>query len=235
MSTPASSPRKPVLFVVTSNGVKGNTGIPTGFWLSEVTHPLAKLDDGGIEVEFASVEGGKAPVDGMDLSDPINARYWKEDRFATSIRTTQPIDDVDASRYSAIFFAGGHGTMWDFPESIGIRHVTRQIYESGGIVAAVCHGPAALVNVDLSDGTFLVTGKRVAAFTNNEEEEVQATHIVPFLLASKLTARGAIHQPAPNWACNVVVDGRLITGQNPASAGEVGVQLRHLLVRTAAT
>lgn len=120
--------------------------------------------------------------------------------------------------------------MWDFPDSAAAQTVTRQIYEADGIVSAVCHGPAALVNVVLSDSSFLVAGKQLTAFTNDEEEEVQATDIVPFLLATALSSHGAVHQPAANWTSNVVVDGRLVTGQNPASAGGVGEALRDLLI-----
>ncbi len=119
--------------------------------------------------------------------------------------------------------------MWDYADSPAVQRVIRAIYEGGGIVSAVCHGPAALVNVKLGDGSYLVTGKRVAAFTDEEEEEVKATKIVPFLLASTLKAHGALHQPAPNWTANVVVDGRLVTGQNPASAHGVGEAVRDLV------
>jgi putative intracellular protease/amidase len=221
---------KPVLFVVTSNAVKGETGIPTGFNLSEVTHPLEKLQAAGIPVEFASIQGGAAPLDGLeDFNDPVNARYWADTAFRAAIAGTLRMDDVDPSRYSAIFFAGGHGTMWDFPDSAAAQKAIRQIYEAGGIVSAVCHGPAALVNARLSDGNLLVAGKRLAAFTDGEEEEVQSTHVVPFLLASTLNERGALHQTAANWANNVVVDGRLVTGQNPQSAASLGLALRDAL------
>ena len=229
MKEKTSNDLKPVLFVVTSNNVKGDTGIPTGYYLSELTHPLAKLEEAGIQVEFASIRGGLPPVDGLDLDDAINARYWNDSSFNAAISNTRCLGDVDSSRYSAIFFVGGHGTMWDFPESPAVQKVTREIYEAGGVVSAVCHGPAALVNVVLSDGSYLVAGKHVAAFTNDEEEEVKATDIVPFLLATTLTERGAIHQPAANWSANVAVDGRLVTGQNPASAGGVGEALVNLL------
>jgi putative intracellular protease/amidase len=119
--------------------------------------------------------------------------------------------------------------MWDFADSPAVEAVIREIYEAGGVVAAVCHGPAALVNAKLSDGTYLVAGKRVACFTDEEEAEVQATKIVPYLLATTLKTRGALHQPAPNWSANVVADGRLVTGQNPASAHGVGEAIRDLL------
>jgi putative intracellular protease/amidase len=121
-----------------------------------------------------------------------------------------------------VFFAGGHGTMWDFADSPAVQKVIREIWEAGGIVSAVCHGPAALVNARLSDGSYLVAGKKLAAFTDDEEAEVKYTKVVPYLLATTLKERGALHQPAPNWTENVVTDGRLITGQNPASAHGVG-------------
>lgn len=214
---------KKVLFVVTSNAVKGATGIPTGYNLSEVTHPLEKLEAGGITVEFASIKGGDAPLDGLeDFKDPINAHYWADAEFRKAIANTKKLDEVNPADYSAIFFAGGHGTMWDFPESPAVLRVTREIYEAGNIVSAVCHGPAALVNVKLSDGSYLISGKNVASFTNGEEEEVQSTKVIPFLLADALAAHGAIYHNSPNWSNNVIVDGRLITGQNPQSAASLG-------------
>ena len=222
---------KKILCVVTSNNVKGATGIPTGFWLSELTHPMKKFEDAGFEISLASIKGGKPPIDevSLDFSDPINKKFWDDENFQKKYNNTLKLDDVDAKDYDAIFFAGGHGVMWDFPESPAVDKVTREIYENGGIVSAVCHGPCALVNVKLSDGTYLVAGKNVTGFTNGEEEEVQGTKIVPFLLEDKLNERGAIHHPASNWADNVVVDGRLVTGQNPASAASVGEEVVKLL------
>ncbi|KQV78322.1 type 1 glutamine amidotransferase domain-containing protein [Rhizobacter sp. Root1221] len=222
---------RPVLFVVTSHAVKGATGISTGYNLAEVTHPLEKLQAAGIRVAFASPQGGDAPLDGLeDMQDPVIARYWADTNFRRDIAHTLRLDDVDPSRYSAIFFAGGHGTMWDFPDSAAAQKAIRDIDAAGGIVSAVCHGPAALVNARRADGSLLVAGKRVAAFTDDEEEEVQSTHVVPFLLASTLAERGALHQNAANWADNVVVDGRLITGQNPQSAARLGEVLRDALL-----
>ncbi|WP_316675410.1 type 1 glutamine amidotransferase domain-containing protein [uncultured Tolumonas sp.] len=226
-----ASELKPVLFVVTSCAVKGATGIPTGYNLAEVTHPLEKLKDAGITVEFASIKGGDAPLDGLeDMNDPVIARFWADSHFRHAMANTLCIDEVDPSRYSAIFFAGGHGTMWDFPDNPAAQNAIREIDAAGGIVSAVCHGPAALVNATKVDGSLLVAGKRVAAFTDSEEEVVQSTHVVPFLLASTLNARGAQHQNAADWANNVVVDGRLITGQNPQSAASLGEQLRDALL-----
>jgi putative intracellular protease/amidase len=225
---------KPVLIVLTSHGIKGSTGQPTGFFLSEATHPLAVLKAAGIPVEFASIRGGEPPVDGLDLDDATNARYWNDTRFREAIRSTQRLDDIDASRYSAVFYAGGHGAMWDFPDSPAVQRVTREIYDSGGMVGAVCHGPAALVNVKLGDDSYLVAGKTVSAFTDDEERAVALDKIVPFLLASRLSERGARHRAAPNWTAGVSVDGRLVTGQNPQSATGVGEALRDQLLVQAA-
>lgn len=225
---------KPVLIVLTSHGTKGASGKPTGFYLGELTHPLAVFDAAGIPVELASIQGGEPPVDGVDLDDAVNARYWKDEHFRSAIRTTLPLADAEPSRYSAILFAGGHGAMWDFPDSPAVQTITRAIYEQGGIVAAVCHGPAALVNVTLSNGDHLVRGKKLSAFTDDEERAVQLDGVVPFLLASRLAANGALHQPAPNWTAQVVVDGRLVTGQNPQSATGVGEKVRDLVLAAAA-
>ena len=214
---------KKVLFVVTSCNVKGATGIPTGFNLSEVTHPLEKLEASGFTVDIASIKGGEAPLDGLeDFSDPVNTQYWADADFRKAIANTLKLDDIKASDYDAIFFAGGHGTMWDFADSPAILKLVPEFYESGKIVSAVCHGPAALVNVKLSDGSYLISGKNVAGFTNGEEEEVQSTNVVPFLLQDALIKHGAVYKHAPNWNNNIAIDGRLITGQNPQSAASVG-------------
>lgn len=227
-----AAPTKPVLLVLTSHGIKGSSGEPTGFYLSEVTHPLAVFDAAGIAVEFASIQGGEPPVDGVNLEDPTNARYWQQETFRKSIRDTQVLDAVDPQRYSAVFYAGGHGTMWDFPDSPAVKRITRDIYQAGGVVSAVCHGPAALVNVTLSDGSYLVAGKQVSAFTDEEERAAKMAEVVPFLLSTTLRERGAHHLAAPNFTAKVVVDGRLVTGQNPASATGVAQATVELLRNT---
>ncbi|WP_395321568.1 type 1 glutamine amidotransferase domain-containing protein [Variovorax sp. UC74_104] len=229
-STATAHSLKPVLMVLTSHGTKGTTGEPTGFYLGELTHPLAELEAAGIPCELASIQGGDPPVDGLDFQDEVNARYWADLAFRETLSHSQRLGDVDASKYSAIFFAGGHGAMWDFPASADVSRVTREIYEAGGVVGAVCHGPAALVNVKLSNGTYLVAGKNVSAFTDDEERAVRLDEVVPFLLASTLEQRGAHHHPAPDWTAKVIVDGRLVTGQNPQSAAGVGAAMRDLLL-----
>jgi putative intracellular protease/amidase len=134
---------------------------------------------------------------------------------------TPAVHDVDAADYQAVYLVGGHGTMWDFPESKELASLIARIYEEGGVVAAVCHGPAGLINVRIADGTHLVDGRRVSCFTNEEESAVGLTDVVPFALESKLAEQGARITKTDNFAEQAVADQRLITGQNPASAASV--------------
>ena len=225
----ASEPAKPVLMVMTSHDKLGDTGKPTGFFLGELTHPLEVFEKAGVPVEFASIKGGEPPVDGLDLKDPVNARYWSDKSFREKLAATKKLSDIDPADYAAVFFVGGHGTMWDFPDDASVQKVTRELYEAGSPVGAVCHGPVALVNVKLSDGKYLIDGKEVSAFTNAEEEKVGLTKVVPFLLANEMEARGAKHLPAPDFEKKVVTSGNLVTGQNPASAAGVAQEMVGLL------
>jgi putative intracellular protease/amidase len=229
MAFPVKAETKPVLIVLTSHGQLGDTGKTTGFYLSEMTHPLEVFEKAGLPVEFASICGGEPPVDGLDLKDPVNARYWDDPAFRAKLAASKKLSELDPDSFSAVFFAGGHGTMWDFPDDPAVQKMAGEIYEAGSPVGAVCHGPAALVNVKLADGTFLVAGKEVAAFTNSEEEKVGLTKVVPFLLATKLEQRGAKHVAAPDFEKNVVASGRLVTGQNPASATGVAEKMVEIL------
>jgi putative intracellular protease/amidase len=229
MAFPLQAETKPVLLVLTSHGKLGDTGKTTGFFLSELTHPLEVFEKAGLPVEFASIQGGEPPVDGLDLEDSVNARYWNDPAFRAKLAATKKLSEVDPGKFSAVFFSGGHGTMWDFSDDPAVQKVACEIYEAGSPVGAVCHGPSALVNVKLSDGTFLVSGKEVAAFTNSEEEKVGLTKVVPFLLETKLSERGAKHIPAPDFQKNVVASGRLVTGQNPASASGVAEKMLEVL------
>lgn len=224
-----TDPIKPILCVVTSHPIRGDSGEPTGFAMVELTHPLEVFKAAGIPVEITSIRGGHPPIDFFDLTDPVNDRFWHDREFRDQLAHSLILAELNPSRYSAVFFAGGHGTMWDFADSAAVQRVIRDIWEAGGVVSAVCHGPAALVNATLSDGSYLVAGKKIAAFTDEEEAEVGYTKVVPYLLATTLKARGALHQPAPNWTEKVVIDGRLVTGQNPASAHGVGVAIVDLL------
>jgi putative intracellular protease/amidase len=223
--------KKPkALIVVTSHDRLGETGKQTGWYLSEVTHVYYPLVEAGFSVDFASPLGGAAPMDAGSRKpeDPDNARFLADAELMATMARTQPLAQVDASAYEVVHFAGGHGVMWDFPENPEIERVARGVYERGGVVAAVCHGPAALVGVKLSNGSYLVTGKQVAPFTNSEERAVGLAEVVPFLLQSKLEQQGALISSAANWQSHAVTSERLVTGQNPQSARAVATGIVEL-------
>lgn len=213
-----------ILFVVSSHEKLGDTGKKTGYFLSEVTHPWSVLGE-YFDIDVVSPKGGKPPVDGFDLSDPINARFWNDPAWQKKMEATMTPDEVDPSLYKAIFYAGGHGAMWDFPHNETLAKIAESIYEAGGIVSAVCHGPAGLLPIKLQEGNYLVKGRKLTGFTNPEEYANGTADIVPFLLETALENEGALFQEGPMWADHVVVDGRLITGQNPMSALSLGKAL----------
>jgi len=225
----ATETTKPILMVMTSHDRLGDTGKTTGFFLGELTHPLEVFEKAGHPVDFASIKGGEPPVDGLDLEDPVNERYWSDEKFRAKLRQTKKLSELDPVDYAAVFYVGGHGTMWDFPDDADVQRFARELYEAQAPVGAVCHGPAALVNVKLSDGNYLVAGKEVSAFTNSEEEKVGLTKVVPFLLAAKFSEREAKHRPAADFEKQVVASGHLVTGQNPASAAGVAERMVALL------
>lgn len=210
-----------VLIVLTSHDSLGDTGRSTGFYVSEAAEPWKILTDAGIAVDLVSVRGGRPPMNGLDESDPIQTEFLGDPRISATLADTPKPSDIDPTRYRAVLYAGGHGTMWDFPGNAELTAIAREVYESDGVVAAVCHGPAGLVDLTLSDGSYLVAGKRVAAFTNDEEAAVGLSDVVPFLLSDRLAERGAQLVPAATFTPNVVTDGRLVTGQNPQSAAGV--------------
>jgi putative intracellular protease/amidase len=166
---------------------------------------------------------------GVDREDPLNVAFLDDTNKMTQEANTFTPGEINPTDYSAIFHAGGHGTMWDFPDDMAIAAIAQKIYEQGGIVSAVCHGSSGLLPIRLSDGTALVAGKELSAFTNQEEAAVGLTEVVPFLLVDKLTELGATHTQADNFQTHVVVSGRLITGQNPASASGVAEAIVEVL------
>jgi putative intracellular protease/amidase len=218
-----------VLVVLTSHNTLGNTGKETGFYLPEVSHPVAVFDDAGLTVEYVSPQGGKAPMIGIDLADPLNAAFLDDSKKMHQVENTLEPIQVDPSRYAAIFYAGGHGTMWDFAENADLAQIAAQIYDRGGIIGAVCHGPAGLVNIRVAGDRYLVEGQAIATFTNEEEEAVGLADVVPFSLEDKLIERGATVEKAANFEAKTVVSDRLVTGQNPASATGVATAMVALL------
>lgn len=213
-----------VLFVLTNHAELGDTGRKTGFWLSELIHPYYVLKDAGFDIYVASIKGGEAPIDprSMNRSDRENKRYFDDPYLTSSVKNTLILGELDPTNYAAIIYAGGHGAMWDLPNHPDVNKMTAAIYENNGVVAAVCHGPAALTDVKLSNGDYLIAGKQFAAFTNEEEDMIGLTNVMPFLLESKLKEKGGIHVDAGAWSNNAVADQRVVTGQNPASAHKVG-------------
>lgn len=206
------------------------SGHKPGWYLSEVTHIYYPLKQAGFEVEFASPKGGKTAMDesSRKLDDSLNKKFVEDKKLMSRMNATLALKNLKAADYQVIHFAGGHGAMWDFHNSDDLNKLAAGIYENGGIVSAVCHGPAALVNVKLSNGDYLVKGKEVSTFTDSEEREVKMDKTVPFLLESKLKERGAKIVSAGNWQDQSVTSERLVTGQNPQSGHSVGKRIVEL-------
>jgi putative intracellular protease/amidase len=216
-----------VLIVVTSHNLLGTTGRLTGYYLPEVSHPYFELENAGFQVDIASPKGGKAPMDesSRDLTDLENKTFLERNELIYKIENTIPLSKIKAADYRAILFAGGHGTMWDFADNEDIAKISASIYDQGGVVAAICHGSAALINIKLSNGKYLVAHQQVTGFSNEEEEAAGLTQVMPFLLETALIKSGGFYTQAPLWQSHVEVSDRLITGQNPASAKRVGQEI----------
>lgn len=228
---PVPSQKRRVLMVLTNHDQLGTTGKKTGFYLSEASHPYAVFSDAGFVVDFVSPTGEAAPIDpkSEDREDPLNVRFLENGEVMNRVLDTLAPDEVNIDDYEAIFFAGGHGVMWDLPDNEALAALTATIYDKGGAVGAVCHGPAGLLNVRLRNGEYLVDGKDVTGFTNAEEEAVELTKVVPFLLEDELRKRGAKFSGGENFQAHVKVSERLVTGQNPASATGVAEEIIKLL------
>ncbi|KAL0480685.1 hypothetical protein AKO1_006988 [Acrasis kona] len=211
-----------ILLVVTSHEDLGTSGKKTGYYLPEAAHPHHVFTNAGLKVDYASPKGGKSPLDPYSVQDykddKISVDFLNNASVQKQLSNTIKISDVNPNKYSAIFFVGGHGPMYDLPTDVAVQQLTRTFYESNKIVAAVCHGPAGLLNVRLSNGKNLIDGKRVAGYTNGEEEEGGTTSQMPFSLEDTLKRNGGLYTKVDNWQPHVVRDGNLFTGQNPASA-----------------
>jgi putative intracellular protease/amidase len=213
---------KRVLFIVTSHAHLGRTGQLIGLYLPELAHPCEVLNQIGYQIAVASPAGGDAPIDPKSLSDELA-------EFVQLTKGTLPLESINPSEYDVFFVVGGHGTVWDLPNNPELQRILPTAYAQGKVVAAVCHGPAALVNLKTDSGEYLIQGKQVTGFTNEEEAAVKLTDIVPFLLEDALKRAGGKYSGKPNWQANVVVDERLVTGQNPASARGVGEAIAQIL------
>lgn len=220
---------KKILMVLTSVSEMGESKEPTGYNVAEASHPWKVFRDSGHFVDFASIKGGQPPRDTVDQDDPIQVQFTTDETTRAGLYNTARVGVIDPEQYDAVYLVGGHGTMWDFPNNEGLQKLVGAIYNKGGVVGAVCHGPAGLLDVELHHGLKLLSGKDVAAFTNDEEVAVGKDKIIPFFLADKLAEQGANHIPAENFAENVQVSERLVTGQNPASAAGVAKEMEKLL------
>jgi putative intracellular protease/amidase len=226
-----------ILMVLTSHGLLGDTGRPTGFWLEEFAAPYFVFRDAGVHLTLASPEGGQPPIDPKsDLPEnqtPAMARFKQDKRAQEELSQTVKLASVKAEDYDTVFYPGGHGPMWDLAEDPHSIALLESFYNSGKPIALVCHSPGVLRHVTYK-GEPLVKGKRVTGFTNGEEEEVQLTHVVPFLVEDELLRLGAIFEKLKNWQPHSIIDGRLITGQNPASSTSAAQALLKVLGQKAA-
>ncbi len=218
--------------VLTSHDQLGNTGRKTGFWLEEFAAPYFVFADAGVELTLASPKGGQPPVDPKsDLPEnqtPAMERFKKDDKAKKALSQTAKLADMNAEDFDTIFYVGGHGPLWDLAESSVSINLIESFYNSGKPVALVCHSPGVLHRVTYK-GAPIVKGKRVTGFSNSEEEEVNLTKVVPFLVEDELKRLGGHFEKAPNWQSFVITDGRLITGQNPASSTAAAQALLKLL------
>jgi len=221
-----------ILMVLTSHDQLGDTGRKTGFWLEEFAAPYFVFRDAGVDLTLASPKGGQPPIDPKsDLPEnqtEAMARFKKDETAQKALAHTVRLADVKAEDFDTVFYPGGHGPMWDLAESPISIALIESFYNSGKPVALVCHAPGVLRHVTYK-GEPLVKGKRVTGFTNEEEEEVQLTKVVPFLVEDELKRLGAIFEKVPNWQPFSLVDGRLITGQNPASSTSAAQALLKLV------
>ena len=221
-----------ILMVLTSHDTLGNTGRKTGFWLEEFAAPYFTFRDAGVDLTLASPKGGQPPIDPKsDLPEnqtDAMARFKQDETARKALSQTVKLADMRSADFDTIFYVGGHGPMWDLvdnPESIKL---IESFYNSGKPVAAVCHAPGVLHKA-MYQGAPLVKGKRVTGFANSEEEAVHLTEVVPFLVEDELKRLGGIYEKAPDWQSFSIVDGRLITGQNPASSTAAAKDLLKLL------
>ena len=222
-----------VLFVLTSHSEMGNTGEKTGFWIEEFAAPYYVLSDAGVDITLVSPKGAQPPIDPKsdtpENQTEATKRFKADESLQQKLANTVLLSQVSAADYDAVFYPGGHGPLWDLNKDENSIKLIEDFWKNKKPVAAVCHAPAVLLNVKDEDGQPLVHGKKVTGFTNEEEEAVKPTKVVPYLLEDELKAKGGVYSKAANWSSYVVQDGLLITGQNPASSEEAAKVLLKIL------
>ena len=213
---------KKVLFVLTSHDQLGSTGEKTGFWIEEFAAPFYLLKDNGIEITLASPKGGQPPIDPKsdtpDSQTPATIRFKGDHETQKQLANTILLAGVNQQDFDAVFYPGGHGPLWDLAEDENSIALIEDFCKNNKPVAAVCHAPAIFKHTKNTDGTPLVSGKKVTGFTNTEEDAVQLTDVVPFLVEDMLKKNGGIYSKKGDWESYAIEDGLLITGQNPASS-----------------
>lgn len=213
---------KKILMVLTSHDELGNTGQKTGFWVEEFAAPYYAFIDAGAQVTIASPQGGQAPIDPTskleDFQTEATERYDNDTAAQAKIASTVKLSSLSESDFDGVFYPGGHGPLWDLTDNTDSISLIESFLKAGKAVATVCHASAALLNVKEASGEFAIKGKAVTGFTNSEEEAVELTEVVPFLLEDELIKRGGEYQKAEDWHAFAVQDGLIITGQNPASS-----------------
>jgi putative intracellular protease/amidase len=216
---------KKILFVLTSHDQLGDTGEKTSFWVEEFAAPYYFLQDKGVDITLASPKGGQPPIDpkseSPDSQTPATVRFYADKKTQETLANTLKLSSVSAGDYDAVFYPGGHGPLWDLAEDKNSVALIEAFYKSGKPVSAVCHAPAVFRHTKGADGQPLVKGKKVTGFTNSEEEAVQLTDVVPFLVEDMLKQNGGLYSRGDDWAAYAVEDDLLITGQNPASSEKV--------------
>jgi putative intracellular protease/amidase len=222
-----------ILMVLTSHDQLGDTGQKTGFWLEEFAAPYYALKDAGADIVVASPKGGQPPLDPKsdeaDAQSEDTARFKADADAQKVLANTVKLDSVSETDFDAVFYPGGHGPLWDLAEDPTSIRLIEAFARADKPVAAVCHAPGVLKSVKGTDGAPLVKGRKVAGFTNSEEEAVGLTGIVPFLVEDMLKANGGDYSKGADWSSYVVTDGKLVTGQNPASSREAAEALLKLL------
>lgn len=215
---------KKILFIVSSANKIGPNNRATGNFLPEVAHPYAEFIAKGYEIDFASIEGGEPALDGLDFEDDGTNKEFLQGQGYEAYKASMKLADVDVSKYDAVFIPGGLAPMVDLPDNALVQKAIAETYERGAVIGTVCHGPASLVNVKLSDGSYLIDGKSLTSFSNAEEENY-AKQDVPFLLETALRNHGANFKAVESWKDHSIADGSLVTGQNPQSSKSVAQKM----------
>ncbi|APW64502.1 MULTISPECIES: type 1 glutamine amidotransferase domain-containing protein [Arcobacteraceae] len=222
-----------ILIVLTSHDRLGDTDNKTGFWLEEFASPYYTLLDAGATITLASPKGGLPPLDpssnAPDFQTQATKRFEADEQANKILANTIKLSSVKESDFDAVMYPGGHGPLWDLTNDEDSISLIEDFVKANKPVASVCHAPSVLLNVKLENGDYLVKGKKVTAFANTEEEAVQLQDIVPFLLEDELKQRGALYSKVEDWNSYSITDGKLITGQNPASSQAVAKELLKLL------